>query len=213
VSLQRKLVGKRPLSREIVLREAVALVDEHGLAALSMRSLGRRLGVEAMSIYNHVAGKDALLDGLVEIVLSNVHSAAEDWREAVREIAHRYSEAGRRHPEIVMLSATRRYTTPPWARPTEDLLAAFRRGGFDPAGAVHGYRIVASYISGYVFGELRLAGAPAVDQYLEQIDRTDYPVMHELAQELAGLDRSQEYELGLDLILNTLEQYRDSSRS
>jgi TetR/AcrR family transcriptional regulator, tetracycline repressor protein len=168
-----------------VLREAVALVDTQGLTALTMRSLGRRLGVEAMSIYNHVPGKDALLDGLVEIVLS----------------------------EIVMLSATRRYTTPPWARPTEDLLAAFRRGGFDPAGAVHGYRIVASYISGYVFGELRLVGASAVDDYLEQIDRADHPVMHELARELAGLDRSREYELGLVLILDALEWYRASSGS
>jgi AcrR family transcriptional regulator len=190
----------------------VALADSQGLAVLSMRSLGRRLGVEAMSIYNHVPGKDALLDGLVESVLSDVHSEAADWREAAREIARRYREAGRRHPEIVMLSATRRYTTPPWARPTEDLIAAFRRGGFNGSSAVHGYRVVSAYMTGYVFGELRLIGAPSLDQYLEQIDRSEYPVMHELADALSGLDRTAEYELGLELILDALERYRDSGK-
>jgi AcrR family transcriptional regulator len=191
-----------------VLREAVVFVDEHGLAALSMRALGRRLGVEAMSIYNHVPGKEALLDGLVEVVLSDVHSRAEDWRNALHEIAGRYREAGRLHPEIVMLSAARRFTDPPWARPTEDMLAAFRRGGFDRTMSVHGYRIVSAYMTGYVFGELRLVGAPTLRTYLDRIDPAEHPVIHELADELAGLDRTHEYELGLELILETLERNR-----
>jgi AcrR family transcriptional regulator len=199
---------RQRLTREAVLRAAVALVDERGLPALSMRSLGRRLGVEAMSLYNHVPSKEALLDGLVEVVLSGVGSEAQDWREALREIARGYREASQKHPEIVKLFAARRFATPPWVRTTEDTLAAFRRGGFDDVSAVHGYRIVSSYLTGYVFGELRLLGAPSLPEYLEQIGAADFPVLHELVSELVHVDRADEYELGLELILDALERRR-----
>jgi AcrR family transcriptional regulator len=202
---------RQPLSREAVLLAAVALVDEQGLGALTMRELGRRLGVEAMSLYNHVPGKEALLDGIVEVVLSKVGSDAEDWRRAVQEIARGYRDASRSHPEIVMLFATRRFTSPPWARTTDDLLAAFRRGGFDSVAAVHGYRVVSAYMTGYVFGELRLLDAPSLQEYLEQIDPSEHPVLHELAGELETVDRAGEYDLGLELILDALEGSRTSS--
>ena len=197
---------RQPLTRDLVLQTAVDLVDELGFPALSMRTLGRRLGVEAMALYHHVPGKDALLDGIVEIVLAEVCSTADDWREALREIAQHYREASRQHPEIVMLSATRRFSSPPWGRTTDDMLAAFRRGGFDPVGAVHGYRIVSAYMTGYVYGELRLQNAPSLREYLEHIDAETHPALHELADELETVDRTSEYEFGLELVLDALER-------
>ena len=199
---------RQPLTRDSVLRAAVELVDEQGLDALTMRTLGRRLGIEAMSLYYHVPSKEALLDGLVEVVLADVGSDADDWREALQEIARGYRKAARRHPEIVKLFAVRRFTTPPWVRTTEDTLAAFRRGGFGAVESVHGYRVVSAYLTGYIFGELRLQGAPSLGNYLDQIDTTGFPVLHELAGELAGIDRDREYELGLELILDALERRR-----
>ena len=85
-----------------------------------------------------------------------------------------------------------RFESAPWARTTNDTLAAFRRAGFPPAEAVHGYRIVSSYLTGYIFGELRLRGAPSIHQYLAQIDAEDYPVLHEHGEPLAALDRDRE---------------------
>jgi AcrR family transcriptional regulator len=205
------MTDRQPLSREVILRAAVDLVDELGLPALSMRRLGRRLGVEGMALYHHVPGKDALLDGIVEEVLAEVGSTAEDWRDALREIARSYREASRKHPEIVMLFATRRFSSPPWGRTTNDMLGAFRRGGFDAVGAVHGYRIVSAYMTGYVFGELRLRNAPSLRDYLEQISPAEHPFVHELATELETVDRTSEYELGLELVLDALERCRAGS--
>jgi hypothetical protein len=88
------------------------------------------------------------------------------------------------------------------------MLAAFDRGGFDSASTVHAYRIVSSYLTGYLFGQLRSERSPSIDVYLEQLSSDDYPVLHELAAEITRVDRASEYELGLDLILEALEQYR-----
>ena len=189
-----------------MLEEAVELVDQEGLEALSMRALGRRLGVEAMSLYNHVANKEALLDGIVEVVLEDVRSDADDWRDALREIGRGYREAARSHPEVMQLFASRRFESPPWARVTNDTLAAFHRAGFPPEEAVHGYRIVSSYLTGYVFGELRLRDAPTIGEYLDQIDPEHYPVLHDHGEALAALDRDREYQLGLELIIDELER-------
>jgi AcrR family transcriptional regulator len=200
------LATRQPLTRETVLRAAVQLVDAEGLSALSMRTLGRQLGVEAMSIYNHVPNKDALLDGLVEVVLSDVGSRAEDWRKAIRELARGLREASLSHPEIFRLFATRRFTTLPGARPTEDILAALRRGGFDGAATVRAYRIVSSYLTGYLFGQLRAFRSPPLAESLEHLNPADYPVLHGLAAEIASVDRREEYERGLELILDALER-------
>lgn len=199
------MAGRQALTREAVLEEALALVDAEGLDALSMRRLGQRLGVEAMTLYYYVPSKEALHDGLVEAFLAGVHSTAEAWRDAVTQIALEFRAAARRHPEVMRLFATRTLHAPAWARATESLLAAFLDEGFGRVEAVHAYRLVSAYMTGYVLGELRLVGAPTLAAYLRQLDRADFPVLHELAPELKGVDRDREYELGLESTLDAIE--------
>lgn len=201
-------MAQQALTRERVLSEALRLVDTEGLDALSMRRLGERLGVEAMTLYYYVPSKDALLDGLVEAFLAHVHSQADDWREAATEIALAFRAAGRRHPEVMRLFATRRLRAPAWARTTENMLAVFSRGGFDRQAAVHAYRLLSAYMTGYVLGELRLVGAPTLAGYLRQLEAEQFPVLHDLAPELRGVDRGDEYELGLRLLLEGVDAMR-----
>jgi AcrR family transcriptional regulator len=194
------------LSREIVLRAAVELVDREGLEALSMRRLGRALGVEAMSLYNHVDGKDALLDGIIGVVLDEV--AAEpgaEWKESLRGLARSFREISRRHPRVVRVFANRTLSGPAWRRSVEDTLAALLEGGFGEAEAVNAYRIFWGYLSGYVFAELRLESAPELDQYLAQLPADEFPAMHALGPQLASTDRESEYEIGVDLLLDAFE--------
>jgi AcrR family transcriptional regulator len=189
-----------------VLRTAVELVDREGLDALSMRRLGRALGVEAMSLYNHVDGKDALLDGIIEVVLDEV--AAEpgaDWKESLRRLALGFREVSRRHPRVVRVFANRTLAGPAWRRSVEDTLAALREGGFGEEEAINAYRIFWGYLSGYVFAELRLESAPELEEYLAQLPPEEFPTMHALGPQLASTDRDREYELGAELLLDALE--------
>src|SRR4051794_32624051 len=100
---------RSPLSRERVLLAAVALADEHGMASLSMRRLGDVLGVEAMSLYNHVASKDELLDGMVDLVFGEIDLpvGGADWKTAMRERAQSARQALGRHPWVIVLMSTR----------------------------------------------------------------------------------------------------------
>ena len=198
-------MATQTLTRERVLAEALRLVDSEGLDALSMRRLGDRLGVEAMTLYYHVGSKEALLDGLVEALLADVRSDVHDWRAAAAEIARAFRASAIRHPEIMRLFATRRLRAPAWARATESMLAAFVRGEFSRKEAVHAYRLLSAYMTGYVLGELRLVGAPTLRAYLRQLDAAEFPFLHDLAPELRGIERDTEYELGLELLLDGLE--------
>ena len=91
---------RRPLSRDRILREAVKLADKKGIDSLTMRKLGQELGFEAMSLYNHVANKDDLLEGMLDLVLAETEppSASGEWDEAIRESAISVHDALRRHP-------------------------------------------------------------------------------------------------------------------
>lgn len=200
------MVVKQLLTREAVLEEALALVDADGLDALSMRRLGQRLGVEAMTLYYYVPSKKALLDGLFEALLAEVGSTESDWRDSATEIALRFRAAARRHPEVMRLLATCPLQAPAWADATESMLAAFLRGGFGRGEAVHAYRVLSAYMTGYVLGELRLVGAPTLAAYLRELDKTEFPVLHQLAPELKDIDRDREYELGLALTLDAIER-------
>jgi AcrR family transcriptional regulator len=167
-----------------------------------MRRLGRELGVEAMSIYNHVPSREALVDGLVEAVLDEVAASDDDdWQEALRSLARSFRRAAARHPEVVRLFANRTLAIPAWRRSVEDTLRVLRRAGFAPREAVAAYRVFWAYLSGYLFGELRLQGAPSLSEYLGELSVEDFPAMHDLASELAGTDRDAEYDLGVDLLL------------
>jgi AcrR family transcriptional regulator len=194
------------LTRQRVLEAAVEVVDRDGFEALSMRRLAAELDVQAMSLYNHVAGRDALLDGIIEVVLAEVAAEpADDWRQSLRALASGFREVSRRHPRVVRVFANRTLASPAWARSVEDTLAALRSGGFGADEAVNAYRVFWAYLSGYVFAELRLEEAPGLDAYLAQLPPGEFPAMHALGPQLAATDRDREYELGVELLLDAFE--------
>src|SRR4051812_47609958 len=168
-----------------------------------MRRLGERLGVEAMSLYHHVPSKQALLDGVVELVLdeARVPETAGDWRAALRGWAQAFRAAAHEHPNVVRLFATHALAAPAWAGVVEDLLEALRAGGLNDERAVHAYRLVATFATGYVLYELRQADQPELDHYLSQLSPAAYPATHALAGALTSADRDAEYELGLESLL------------
>lgn len=209
---------RTPLSRERVVRAAVALADEAGLEALSMRKLGQRLGVEAMSLYNHVANKDDLLDGMVDVVFSEIDLPAReaDWRAAMRLRAALVREALARHPWATGLMELRTKPGPASLRHHEAVLDCLRAAGFSTEDATHAYWLLDSYIYGFAIQEASLPfGTPEelaemAEVVLPQVPAAQYPRLNEAAAAAleSGYDYTDEFEFGLDLILDGLERLR-----
>ena len=149
---------RTPLSRERVLLAAVAFADESGIAALSMRKLGEALGVEAMSLYNHVANKDQLLDGMVDLVFGEIDLPAggADWKTAMRERAESARQALRRHPWAIALMSTRTSPGPATLRHHDAVIGSLRAGGFSVPMAAHAFSALDSYIHGFALQEATL---------------------------------------------------------
>lgn len=215
--------AREPLTRERVLRAAVELADEQGLDGLSMRKLGESLGVEAMSLYNHVANKDDVLTGMVGLVLAEVDNppVGRPWKEAIRHTAVSSYDAFRRHRwacalamRVPGLSALRMQ----WM---EDVLRTFREAGFSPNLTHHAYHALDSHITGFTLWqvsmpfETREELVDLAERFLEQTPADRYPYVVEHARE--HLDpppgEPREFEFGLDLILDRLEQLRDADHA
>ncbi|HET7353516.1 MAG TPA: TetR/AcrR family transcriptional regulator C-terminal domain-containing protein, partial [Gaiellaceae bacterium] len=148
-----------PLRPERILDAAIALADDAGLEALSMRRLGQTLGVEAMSLYNHVANKDAILDGMVARVLAQVELPGEgdDWEEELRRCAASLHEALRRHPwacSLVMAPASGPDALAARLRYIDALLRTLREAGFTPEQAYHAYHAIDGHTVGFTMWEL-----------------------------------------------------------
>jgi AcrR family transcriptional regulator len=212
---------RRPLSRARVLQAAIDLADERGIESLTMRRLGQELGVEAMSLYNHVANKDDILSGIVDLVIGGLEPspAADDWKAAIRTLAVSAHEALLRHPWAcsLMLSASR--LGPGRLRYMNTLLEALRGAGFSPASTYHAYHALDSHILGFTLWELGHsidAKAQAdfdVPAFLREI-AAEYPYLAEHVEQHvteSGPGDEGEFELGLDLILDGLERIRRSS--
>jgi TetR/AcrR family transcriptional regulator, tetracycline repressor protein len=158
-----------PLSRERVCREALALVDEEGLAALSMRRLGARLGVEAMSLYRHVRGKDDLLDALHAAVLGKLQPAEEvrsgDWRGLLGGMAHALRASLLQHPNVVSLFATRPVRVPEALATIGRVVTALQEAGFSLDAARKANIVVGVFTIGHVLGEVH--GGPSPEMGVE----------------------------------------------
>jgi AcrR family transcriptional regulator len=211
---------RAPLTRERVLRAALALADEGGHEALSMRNVGKKLGVEAMSLYNHVANKEDILDGLVDIVFSEitVSSPGEiDWKTAMRKRAISVREALNRHRWAVGLMEGRMAPGPASLRNHDAVMGCLREAGFPFRAAVHASSVIDAYIYGFALQEKNLP-FETPDQVSEVMriqrqhvpEMDDYPYLVEVATEMAkaGYDYATEFEFGLDLILDALERFR-----
>ena len=150
----------RRLSRRRVLRAALNLIDREGLDALSMRKLGGALGVEAMALYRHVPNKDALLDGVVELLTADIEiprSGSAPWPEAMRLVVRSYRELAHAHPHAFPLIALRPLATPGAIARGEATIQLLRDAGIDEGRAVLIFRTLASYANGYLLEELSAA--------------------------------------------------------
>jgi AcrR family transcriptional regulator len=210
-------VRRPPLSRDQVLRAAVALADEGGIGALSMRKLGQVLGVEAMSLYNHVASKGDLLDGMVDVVFSEIGLPAGDvvWKPAMRQRAISAREALARHRWAIGLMESRRSPGPATLRHHDAVLGCLRGAGFSVELTAHAYSVLDSYIYGFALQEASLPfdsaeEAPELAQEIAgQLPAGEYPHLTELAVAHVlqpGYRYGDEFEIGLDLILDGLER-------
>jgi AcrR family transcriptional regulator len=214
---------RSPLSRERVLLAAVAVADEHGIASLSMRKLGDVLGVEAMSLYNHVANKDELLDGMVDLVFSEIDLpvGGADWKTAMRQRAESARQALRRHPWAIGLMSARTSPGPATLRHHDAVIGSLRIAGFSIAMAAHAFSAIDSYVYGFALQEATLPFGDTEEETVEvartmmaQFPADEYPHLTEFSVEhilQPGYDYGDEFDFGLDLIIDGLERARDSA--
>ena len=217
-SRRAKTVRRTPLTREKVLRAALRLADKRGIESLSMRKFAQSLKVEAMSLYNHVANKEDLLDGIVELVAGEleVPTADADWRAAMRRRATTCHEVLMEHPWASMLFVSRVNVGPNMLRYVDATIGCLREAGFSYPLADHAWNTLDAYIYGFTLQKLNFPFDPseyaaAAEQFLPMIPVEQYPYINGLSQEvIAGRhDGMHELELGLELILDGLERMRD----
>jgi AcrR family transcriptional regulator len=215
-----KTEGRIPLNRQRVLRAAIAFADEKGIESLSMRKLGEELGVEAMSLYKHVANKDDMLDGMVDVVFSEIDlpSDGAHWKTAMRERAISAREALSRHPWAIGLTESRMKPGPTNLRHHDSVIGCLREAGFSIEMAIHAYSALDSYIYGFALQEKSLPFdtpddvgdmGDVAENILSQFPADEYPYLRETTVELitkSGWKYADEFELGLDLILDGIEQ-------
>jgi AcrR family transcriptional regulator len=208
-----------PLSRDRVLRAGLAFADDNGIGSLSMRKLGEALGVEAMSLYNHVANKDDLLDGMVDLVFSEIElpSVDSDWRTAMRDRAISARQALARHPWAVTLMQSRTSPGPATLRHHNAVIGSLRGAGFSIDLAAHSFSALDSYIYGFALQEASLPfdtpeeTAEMAETFLSQFPVAEFPHLAELTVEHVlqpGYDYGDEFEFGLELILDGLKRIR-----
>ncbi len=213
----RKARSRRaPLSYELVIETALNLADEVGIDALSMRRLGQALGVEAMSLYNHVANKEALLDGLVDRVFSEMQLAEKtgEWKSGMRACAVSKHEALRRHPWATVLLESRTNPGPENLKHHDAVLGCLRNAGFSIVDAVHAYSAMDSYVYGFAMQQANLPfDSPeemhhVTEMMMSAMPVGEYPHLAEAGIELVRMqyDYGQEFEYGLDLILDGIER-------
>ena len=211
-----------PLNRDRVFQAAVALADERGVESLTMRALGEQLGVEAMSLYHYVANKDELLDGMVEVVFSEIElpTTDVDWKTAMRRRAISTREALSRHRWAVGLLQSRTSPGPANFRLVNAVLGCLREAGFSVENAAHAYSAQDAYIYGFALQEKTLPVdtpgelAEAAESMRRQFAADEYPHIAETITEhitKSGYDFADEFEFGLDLILDGLERLRGTS--
>jgi len=214
---------RTPLSRERVLRAAVALADERGIEELSMRKLGQALGVEAMSLYNHVANKEDVLDGMVDFVVGEIDPlpTGTDWKTAMRQRALSARRALLRHPWASRVLESRTNPTPTVLEYFDSMIGLFRAGGFSIDLTHHAMHAMGSRLLGFtqeLFDDSNNDLGPEVQAIMLREMATKYPHLSEMALAIShdensvvgkGCDDQFEFEFALDILLDGLERLRD----
>lgn len=205
-----------PLSAERIVEAAVHVADRGGLIKVSMRNVAKRLGVEAMSLYHHVAGKEALLDALADWVFTLIELplAGDPWRSAMAARAASARQALRQHPWALGLIESRRAPGPALLRHHEAVLGSLRNCGFSVELAAHAFSAIDAYVYGFVLTELSLpfdAGESAeefVGEIAPKLEQGSYPFLVEMVEvQVTGRAYAyeDEFEYGLELILDGLQ--------
>ena len=206
-----------PLTRELVLQTALRLADQGGLESLSMRKLGQELGVEAMAVYYHFANKDEVLDGIVDLVWTEIDLpvAGEDWRIAMRRRAISVHDVLARHRWAIGLMESRLNPGPANLRHHDAVIGNLRAADFDMAIVAHAYSLMDGYIYGFALTKMNLP-FDALDDIsemaqtmLEPFPEGEYPNLVAFITEHAmqpGYDFANEFEWGLDVVLDGIER-------
>ncbi len=216
--------GRARLNRERVLQTAIRLADEEGIEKLSMRRLGEGLGVEAMSLYNHVSNKEDLLNGMIDSLYGEVElpSHDDDWKTALRKRSVSVREVLLRHPWANGLMDSGTSPGPGTLRHHDRVLGTFRNGGFSLAMTAHAFSALDSYVYGYAKQEKALPfdteeqAAAMASVMLAQLPASEYPYLYELMAKHVlqpGYNYADEFSFGLDLVLDALERARDLARA
>ena len=209
--------ARKSLNRERVVRAAINFANQSGLESLSMRKLGQGLGVEAMSLYNHVANKDDLLDGMVDVVFTEIGlpPTGVDWKPAMRQRAISAREVLARHSWAIGVLESRSRPGPATLRHHDAVLGCLRQAGFSIAMAAHAYSVLDSYIYGFALQQKSMGFkaseevARVAEKIIRRLPVREYPHLTEMAIQHVlqpGYDYADEFEFGLDLILDGLER-------
>ncbi|WP_449283427.1 TetR/AcrR family transcriptional regulator C-terminal domain-containing protein [Leucobacter sp.] len=210
------MVTREPLSPERIIAAAARVADGGGLTAVSMRNVGRELSVEAMSLYHHVAGKEALLDGLADWVFAQVRPPLDEdpWRAGMEHRARSAREVLAAHPWALGLIESRTAPGPALLRHHDAVIGCLRRGGFPLLLAAQAFSVIDAYVYGFVLTEQTLPFDPAVagnaGDFAQGVGPllAEYPHLAALVGELTA-DRdyvfADEFEVGLGMILDQLE--------
>ncbi len=211
--------GTAEVSRPLILRAALTIIDRDGVDGLSMRRLSHAVGRDPAVLYRHVPNKAALLDGVAEIVLEQltVDTTDADWAGQLRTVAHDFRRLALKHPNVLPLLVTRPLATPLGQRPVgtlrhlEDILALLTSAGFAGEDALHIYRVLFAYLHGQLLTELQeVVERPEETDHvlrlgLHRLPITDFPHVRGLAEQLASYDGSAELDRGLNLLLPGLQ--------
>jgi AcrR family transcriptional regulator len=213
-------MARQQLSKERVLDAALAVADDGGLAGLTIRSLAQRLGTKPMSVYHYVANKDAILDGLVDLVFAEIElpEPTGEWRAELRRRARSAREVLGRHPWSIALLESRTTPGPATLRHHDATIAALRAGGFSIAQTAHAYALLDAFTYGFAVQEASLpfegpdGAADVAEPIMALMGTGEYPHLVEFAQEhalLPGYDFGDEFDFGLELIIDGLARLLD----
>lgn len=205
-----------PLTRERILQAALAFADANGIESLSMRKLAGDLGVEAMSLYNHVKNKDEIIDSVVDMVVGEIDlpHLEVDWKDAMRQRARSAHEVLLRHPWVTLALVSRASAGPAMLRYIDTTLGCLREAGFSFEEADRIWNAMDNHIYGYTLQELNFPFAEpeyanAAQEFVEQTSIDEYPYFRQLTEMIISreYDGVHNFDFGLELILDGLERF------
>ena len=208
---------REPLTRERVVDAALAIMDAEGLEAVTMRRVAREVGVEAMSLYNHVRDKDDLLQGVCDRVMSSFDfpRTTGDWGERCREAARSWRRLLGAHPDVMRLFAETHGPSPTSAdslRPTEFALSLLKEAGLSDRDTVQAFHAFGGYIQGFVMmegGSIKDGHGPTTARTPEELSATvsqeTFPCLHAMGQYFEECEADEQFEFGLELLMRGLQ--------